>query len=172
MVAPGQPFTTVQTKRVADIVPVTFDWHDFLVNLRIIGGAVNVDYVWRPFRAQATGFQLRCTQAGVTSPLDTPLLMPRSADVVIDDGTVQWTSEPLSTASLRAIIGSYIYTLSSVDIVSTDGGNEDLIYTVFIGAGVSGLSYQVKHDIVLVNPTTVIATGEVKEAVAILPVQD
>lgn len=172
MVAAGQPVQTVATKRVADVVPITFDWHDFLLNSRILGGSVPVDYVFRPARAQATGFQLRCTTAGVTSPLDTPLPVMRAAGIVIDDGTVQWTSEVLSNASLRAVISTYTYTLSSQDIVSTDAGNEDLIYTVFIGAGLSGEEYEISHDIVLVNPTTLIATGEAKEAVAVLPVQD
>lgn len=172
MAAPGQPFVTVLAKRVADVVPVTFDWHDFLASQRIIGGQVALGYVFRPLRAQATGYQLRCTTAGISSPLDTPLIMPRNAGVVIDDGTVQWTSEVLSTASLRAIISSYAYSLSSGSIVSTDGGNQDFIYTVYIGAGVSGQSYNVKQDITLASVSTSIPTGEVKEAVAILPVQD
>lgn len=173
MVSPGQPVQTVLTKRSADVVPITFDWHDFLLNNRVIGGAVAVDYVFRPVRAQATGYQLRCTTAGVTSPLDTPLPAVRGAGIVIDDGTVQWTSEAVSTASLRAAIGSYTYSISPTDTaVLTDSGNEDLIYTVFVGAGVSGETYEIKHDIVLVNAISLVATGEQKEAIAVLPVQD
>lgn len=173
MTSPGQPVQTVATKRVADVVPITFDWHDYLLNNRIIGGAVTVDYVFRPVRAQATGFQLRCTTAGVTSPFDTPLPAVRSAGLVIDDGTVQWTSEVLSTASLRGVIGTYTYTsVPNTDLVLTDSGNEDFIYTTFAGAGLSGSSYQIKHDVTLVNATTSVPTGELKEAVAILPVQD
>lgn len=178
MTSPGQPYTTVTTKRTFDIVPVTFDWHDFLANQRQPGFAVPLDYVWRPLRIIATGLQYRCTQAGVSSPLDTPgIFWPRTVGAVTDDGTAQWTAEPLTIESLRAIIGSYTYTESAVPpgsgaVTSVDAGSEDLVYATLVGAGTSGESYRVKMEIILIDSVTTAATGEKKEAVAVLPVQD
>jgi hypothetical protein len=178
VVAPGQPYQTVATKRTYDVVPVTFDWHDFLLNPRPQGQAVAIDYVWRPTRALATGIQYRCTQEGVTSPLDTnSILWPRDDGAVTDDGTAQWTSEEISNASLRALIGSYTYTGTVQPpgvgtVTTTDAGSDDLIYSAYVGGGTSGENYLISHEIVLVDVVTAVATGEKKEAIGYLPVQD
>lgn len=178
MTSPGEPYTTVKTKRTYDVVPVTFDWHDFLANQRQPGFEVPLQYVWRPLRAVATGIQFRCTQAGVSSPLDTAsIIWPRTIGSVVDDGTAQWTAEAISNDSLRALVGTFTYSYTVVGtgsgtVVVTDAGSEDLVYAALIGGGTSGSSYAIKMQIVLIDVITTVPTGEDKEAVAVLPVQD
>jgi len=173
MASPGQPYVTVKTKRVADTVPVSFDWHDYLINARPVGSQVNVGYVWRFARSSTTNMQYRCTLAGETSPkADSKLDWPKSAGIEVDDGTALWTSEVLSNDSLRADIASYAYSSVPSGPTLTDGSHNDFIYTVLVAGGTSGTSYKIKHNVDLGDPDTLTPTMEEKEAVAVLPVQD
>jgi hypothetical protein len=165
MPSPGQPYVTVETKRSYDQVPIPFDYHDWLANQRVAGAAVALDFVIRPLRANATGMQYRCAVAGVTAPVDSSTMTwPQAAGVAFDDGSAEWISEALDDSSFRSTVASQAYVIPN-GVASTDAGNNDKIYVVLIGGGISGQSYNIVCDVVLVN-------GEHKEAVAILPVQD
>lgn len=162
---PGAPYVEVPAKRSFDEVPVEVDWHDYLARLRRPGSAVAANDVVRPLRSQATGLQYRATSNGVTSRRPTASLSwPTQIGGTLRDGSVTWTAEPVSTASLRT-------TITADDWPSVAGlsfgaeVNSDLRYVLMVGGGSNGVVYEVKHQVTLAN-------GEDKEAVAVLPVRD
>jgi hypothetical protein len=163
-ITPGAPVTPVPSKRSFDVVPVTFDWHDFLAAQRTPGAAVALDFVFRPLRAQATGLQYRCTVAGVASGA-AAINLPTVLGGTVVDGGVTWTAEALSDASMRTTITGSAYSEPSNTLTLEDSGVADFVYTVLAGGGSSGREYKISHEVEL-------QSGESKEAIAILPVKD
>lgn len=162
---PGAPYQEVEAKRSFDNVTVSVDWHDYLINLRLPGTAVTIGYTMRPRRADATGLQYRCTRAGVTSKGPwTRVNWPRVEGVTVRDGSVDWIAEAITVASLRSTIQTQAFPTVSGLTLSSQSDN-DLVYTTKAAGGLSGASYPIKHQIQLAN-------GEIKEGIAILPVQD
>lgn len=158
----GQPVVDLKAKRSFDEVPVTFDWHDFLVRLPERGKAYAVNDRVRLPRARSTGLQYRCTTGGVTGKSEPR--WPTVSGGTVNDGTVIWTAEAIDANSLRTTISSDDYVLDT-GITEGSSSNADLKYTVLVSGGVSGQEYRVKHQIICAN-------GEDKEAVGILPVRD
>ena len=163
MPTPGAPYIIVPNVRSWDQVPISFDWHDFLINVRQPGGAVALNDTIRPPRAQATGMQLICTQAGVSSAA-TSIQWPLKVGAMVNDGTVIWTSEPCDDTSMRTDIASHTFDPDS-PVVCTDLGTYDYVISCRIADGVSANTYDVRCRIVCVN-------GDNKEAVAVVTVQD
>ncbi len=160
----GQPYVRVQAKRSFDEVPVEVDWHDYLVRQRRPGTAYNAGDRVRPLRKDATGLQYNCTTAGVTS--GKPLVRwPTVAGGTVTDGTVVWTAEAVTSASLRTTIASEDWSASAGVVLGAESSS-DLRYIVMVGSGVSGQTYTVTHRV------TLALNSEDKEAVAVLPVQD
>lgn len=161
----GAPYGRVDEKRSFDNVPIAIDWHDYLVNRREPGSLAALNFTFRPPRALATGLQYKITTAGVLSnkPFG-QIRWPTTAAGIVADGTAAWTAEAISTTSLRS-------TISNDDWPAVDGvtlgteSNADLRYTVLVAGGSDGNDYELKHRITL-------ATGELKEGVAVLPVRD
>lgn len=161
----GQPYVEVDPKRSFDEVPIEVDWHDFLARRRRAGTAYASADTIRPLRAQATGLQYRCTTAGVTSGLPTDRIRwPTTVGATVQDGSVVWTAEAMSTTSLRTTISSDDWPAVAGLTLGAES-NSDLRYQVLVAGGTSGQSYSVKHQVTLAN-------GEDKEAVAVLPVAD
>ena len=161
----GAPYGVVAPKRAFDDVPIEVDWHDYLANTRQPGMAYSADARVRPLRADATGLQYRCTTAGVTSGQPSARLRwPTTAGGTVTDGSVVWTAEALTSASLRTTISSSSWPAVN-GLTIADQGSVDLKHSANVAGGKSGQRYEVKHRVTLAN-------GEDKEAVAILPVQD
>lgn len=165
MAVHGAPYTQVAAKRSYDAVPIPFDWHDFLANQRVAGAYYPLGYTFRPFRAEATGLQYTCIQAGVTDGQVASLNLEIANGSKIYDGQVVWQAEPLDATSMRATIQSYQY-VTDTGVTAVDDGVNDYVYTAVVSGGVSGTSYQIKHQVTLSDPP------EQKEAVAVLPVSD
>jgi hypothetical protein len=163
----GAPAGEAEPKRVADKVPLRVDWHDYLINTREPGKAVAQNYVFRPPRARATGFEYKCTTAGVTSQKEFfGIPWPRTAAGAVTDGSVVWTAQAISTSSLRATVASDAWT-ADTGLTLSDQSNTDLIYTTYAAAGTNGERYEVKHAITLSG-----SPAEVKEALILLPVRN
>lgn len=161
----GQPAKEVLAKRPADKVPIDVDWHDFLINERMPGVAIAVNYVVRPRRATATGLEYKCTTAGVTSfvPYER-ILWPKVAAQTITDGSVVWTAQAVSASSLRATISGNVWTFDS-GVNKSNESNADFVYTAFADGGSNGQIYSLRHVVTL-------SSSEVKEALILLPVSD
>jgi hypothetical protein len=162
-IAKGAPYVEVDPKRSFDEVAIEVDWHDYLIRTRLAGTAYSVNDRVRPLRRDATGLQYRCSTAGVTSGKPS-VRWPTVSGGTVTDGTVVWTAEAVTSASLRT-------TISTEDWPAVTGltlgaeSNADLRYQVLVDGGVSGQTYEVRHQVVMAN-------GEEKEAVAVLPVRD
>jgi hypothetical protein len=163
MTNPGQPFVIGDPVRSYDEVPISYDFHDFLLNVRTPGAAVALNFAIRPPRSAATGFQWVCIQGGRTG-FRTTFPWPQGTGAVFVDGSAIWNSAPVDDTSLRTLINTLTIVADS-PVTTIDLGIVDLIETVLATAGPSGASYQVKCRIVCVNQ-------EKLEAVMVLPVQD
>lgn len=159
----GAPYAEVEPKRSFDEVPIAVDWHDYLANFREAGTAYASGYRVRLPRRYATGLQYQCTTPGVTSGKPN-VRWPTLVGGTVTDGTVVWTAEAMSTQSLRTTIASDDWPAVAGLTLGTESNN-DLRYQVLVDGGTSGQTYEVKHQVILAN-------GEEKEAVAVLPVQD
>jgi hypothetical protein len=163
MLTPGQPYITGETARSYDDVPVSYDWHDFLMNVRTPGADVILNFAIRPPRAKATGFQWLCTTAGLTSGLAL-LDWPTGMGEVIEDGSVVWTSVAVDATSFRTTIATVTLDLDA-PLTYSDRGVVDYIETILVSGLISGTSYLLRCDVVCAN-------GDKKQAVLVLPVQD
>jgi hypothetical protein len=161
----GAPYLEVKAKRSFDDVPVEVDWHDYLANVRRLGSAYQVNDLVRPLRQFATGLQYRCTVAGITSGRKySEIRWPTVVGGTVTDGTVTWTAEALSNGSLRSTIASNTWP-AVAGLTLSGAASLDLRYVTRVAGGVSGTSYDIKHQVTL-------ASGEDKEAVIVLPVRD
>jgi hypothetical protein len=158
----GQPYQRVDAKRTFDNVEVSFDWHDYLANKWSAGVAVSINSCIRRNRELSNGQQLRALNDGVTG--HRPIPWPRVAGISVPDGSVTWISEEISSASLRTAIADSVFP-DVDDLVLSAEANTDLVYRVVVDGGVSGRSYEIRHQVTFAN-------GEEKEAVAVLPVRD
>jgi hypothetical protein len=159
------PYGSVDPKRSFDKVPVTFDWHDYLLNARPLGVLVAVDFCIRPPRKQATGYQLRCVKSGTTSG-SSSFKWATVLNQTIQDGTATWKAELLTNESLRSTIQTATQVSEPSGLTLSAASPADLVYTVYADEGVSGTSYEIRHQITLAN------NREEKEGVAVLLVQD
>lgn len=157
--------SVLQPKRSSETIRIGVDWHDFLASQRQPGSAVALSAVIRPARKRATGLQYRCTTAGVTSGVPTDRLRwPAAVGAALADGTVVWTAEAMTDASLRT-------TISASDWPAVDGltfgaqTSSDLIYTLLVSGGASGQTYDIEHEITCAN-------GELEEQVMRLTIED
>lgn len=143
--------TEIEAKRSDEAVSVSVDWHDFLANLRKVGAAVASGVIIRLSRARATGLQYRCTTAGTTSGQPTERLRwPSTAGQTLTDGSVVWTAEAMSDASLRTTISANNWPAVTGLTFGTTS-NADLIYTLLVSGGMSGQTYDIEHEITCVN---------------------
>lgn len=141
----------IAPKRSGETVAIKVDWHDFLANQRQPGAIVASGAIVRPTRKRATGLQYRCTTAGTTSGQPTDRLRwPRTSAATLTDGTVVWTAEAMTDASLRT-------TISANDWPAVAGltfgavSNADLVYTLLVSGGTSGQTYDIEHEITCAN---------------------
>lgn len=158
----GQPYQLVDAKRSFDNVEVSFDWHDFLASKWAPGITISINSCIRLTRSQSKGLQFRAMSDGVTGRRVPN--WPSAAASVVADGSVTWVAEAITTASLRT-------TIVDSDFPSVDGitlsspADTDLVYRILVAGGTDGQTYEVQHQVVLAN-------GEEKEGVAVLPVLD
>lgn len=160
----GAPYIEVPAKRVADDVPVQFDWHDYLANDWKPGRNYPMSERVRPLRASATGFEYEVTTAGQSGAIRPRF--PGSLGATVQSGSAVFTARAITDASLRATIASSSFP-SVTGVTLADQSSDDLVYTVYVSGGTSGHRYEIKHQITLSN-----APGEIKEGVAVLPVFD
>jgi hypothetical protein len=163
----GAPVGEVDAKRVADKVPIRVDWHDYLINTREPGKSVALNYVFRLPRALATGFEYKCTKAGVTSARPSSAIKwPSAPAAAVSDGDVTWTSQAMSANSLRATVSSDVWT-ADTGLTLSDQSAADLVHTTYVAGGIDGGEFEVKHRITLTG-----SPAEIKEALILLPVRD
>lgn len=161
----GGPYQIVLALRSWDNDWIGLDWHDYLIKLRSAGKYVQVGDVFRPKRDQATGMQYRCTVAGYTLGVDfQSLRWPKQAGLTIIDGAATWTAEAVSTTSLISTVSSATW-IPPAGVTHSNPFSDDLRYLVMFTGGISGSSYDNKHQLVLAN-------GQKKEGVVVVPVQD
>lgn len=141
----------ISPKRAGETVAIKLDWHDFLANQRQPGTAVASGAIVRPARRRATGLQYRCTTAGVTSGQPTDRLRwPTTAAATLTDGSVVWTAEAMTSASLRTSVSADDWpTVTGLTFGTTS--NADLIYTLLVSGGTSGQTYDIEHEITCAN---------------------
>lgn len=162
----GAPYGRTPPKRSYDKVLVNMDWHDYLANLWQPGLYYATGMVVRPRRADATGFQYRCIDDGVSDRSEPQ--WSGTAGATIQDGSAIWVAEEISEASLRTLVSTNTWSCDSgsPSVVTLGTGTvTDLVFSVLVGGGYNGYEYEVKHRIVCAN-------GEEKEGIAVVPVQD
>lgn len=158
----GQPYQRVDAKRSFDSVPVSFDWHDYLASKWAPGITVTINSRIRQIRSQSNGLQLRAMNDGVTGRR--PFTWPKTVGDTVTDGSLQWEAEAIDSSSLRTFIATSEF--PAVDGVTFGlPASNDLVYQVMVDGGTSGQEYKIRHQVVLAN-------GEEKEGVAVLPVLD
>lgn len=153
----------VDPKRVFSRVPIQVDWHDFLARVWQPGSVFSVGEVIRQKRANSAGYELECTQAGVSG--SRTLVWPQDIGRSLSEGSVRWVSRNLTAESFRTTILTSAWTSDPPGLTLSDESISDFIYTVFVDDGHSGVTYDVVHSIIL-------ADGEEMQAVARLPVRD
>lgn len=158
----GEPYVTVEPKRAYDNVPIQVDWHDYLARVWQPGVAQAASTAIRLPRAQSTGLQYRALTGGVTSRRQPR--WPRVVGGQVSDAQVTWVAEAITPDSLRTSISADGWA-PVTGLVFGASTFADLIFTQYVDGGVSGQTYEVKHQIVCAN-------GEEKEAVALLLVED
>lgn len=154
----------VDPKRAAEKVPVQFDWHDYLANVREPGITVPAGHRFRFKRKdpRSTGLEYEVTTAGRTGGR-VPTYPTVIGDMVLD-GSCILTARALTSASVRGTIGTSEF--PSVDgLTLTDETNDDLVYTIWVAGGIVGQTYEVVHRATLNG-----LAGETIEAVAKLTV--
>lgn len=158
----GGPYVRVEPKRSFDKVPIQIDWHDYVARLWRPGAAFATGTRIRPSRSRATGLQYNASVGGVTG--SRPPVFPKVSGATVVDGSVTWTAEAVSSASLRTTIADDEW--PTVDGVSlSDEQSGDFVYEIMVDGGTSGQEYEIAHQVTLAN-------GEEKEGVVVLPVQD
>lgn len=160
----GSPYLQAEAKRSWDVLRYGIDWHDWLARLWAPGRAFATGTVVRLKRgvSYGQGLQFRATTGGVTGGKEPR--WPQSAGLSIPDGTVVWTTEAQSVASLEATItDSQWPTVTGVTLASPL--TDDLRTTILVSAGTDGQTYSLLNQITL-------STGERKEGVLVLPVLD
>lgn len=163
MTSPGQPFITGDVARSYDEIPVSYDWHDFLLNVRTPGAGVALNYAVRPPRNAATGYQWVVVTPGRCGFKNT-IFWPIGLGMIFHDGTAVWASALVDDTSLRTTISTLTIDCDS-PVSFVDLGIVDLIETILVTGGASGSQYDIRCDIICAN-------GEKKQAVLVLPVQD
>lgn len=158
----AEPYQCVEAKRSFDKVPVLFDWHDLLASKWAKGITVSGGLRIRLTRAQSRGFQFRALNDGVTGRREPN--WPRISGAEVDDGGVTWIAEPVDVLSLRTSIATSAFPAVTGLTLSAES-NQDLVYSVTVAGGDSGSTYEIRHQVILAN-------GEEKEGVAVLPVAD
>lgn len=154
----------VDPKRSGDKVPVQFDWHDYLADVWAPGITVPAGRRFRFHRRdpRSTGLEYEVTVAGRTG--GRVPMFPTAIGQAVVDGSATLTARAMTAGSLRGTIGTSSF--PSVDGVTLSGEiNEDLVYTIWVAGGVDGQTYEILHNVTLNG-----VVGEVKGAVALLPV--
>lgn len=155
----------VDPKRAAEKVPVQFDWHDYLANVRVSGVTLPAGHRFRFKRADPrnTGLEYEVTTAGTTG--GRVPAFPRVIGQTVVDGSCVLTARALSSASLRGTIGTSAF--PPVDgLTLSDELSDGLVYTIWVAGGSVGETYEVVHRATLNG-----VVGELVEAVARLLVQ-
>ncbi len=131
--------------------PLTFDWLADCINVRRSGVDYEIDEVTRP--SVASGYQFRCTTAGTTNGSREPKWKNYITEGdTVQDGSVVWTVELLTTESLTRTITTSVWvtddsslTADDDDIVSTAGEQSTF---AFISGGVVDTTYLVTNHVV------------------------
>jgi hypothetical protein len=157
------PQITVEAKRSFAVVPVGFDWHDYLALVWSPGRKVFLGEKIRLRRNRSRGLQFRCTTAGVTGFRE-PVWPIAITESPIRDGTAVWTPESVAADSLRTtIVDSQWPDVSGLTL--SNAHDADLRYMIHAGGGESGQIYEITQQVTFAN-------GERDEGIALLPVVD
>ena len=137
----------IDPKRPYEELTIKMDWYEQLAIQRRTEVQVSLNECFRPVRTpQSSGVQYRCTVAGYTSglPFDR-IRWPKSGTV--QDGSVTWTAEPMSVASLRWPITLNEWVVPAGLIRGADATGDWITYQILIGGGVAGQTYDIIHRI-------------------------
>ncbi len=157
------PHETLEAKRSFSIVPVGFDWHDYLALTWGAGRSVQSGEKVRLKRSRSRGLQFRCSIAGVTGSREP--VWPIADGGIVTDGSVEWTAEPVAADSLRTTITGSNWIDVSGALTLDSPHDADLRYLIQVGGGFSGQVYEIRQQVTFAN-------GEQDEGVAFLPVID
>jgi hypothetical protein len=158
----GRAWARLDPVRPARGVRVGVDWHDALARLWPgPGRAVAADTVIRPARLAATGRQYRATTGGVTGAAEPR--WPSANAATVRDGSVVWTAEEISGASLARTISTQAWE-PATGVTYSGASNSDLVYSVLAEGAEDGKDYQLVHAVEL-------SDGQEDAAAVILPVR-
>lgn len=160
--AARRPSVCVPPKRSYAVVPVGFDWHDFLALTWSPGREFIVGEAIRFPRIRARGLQMRCIGAGVSGFREP--LWPRMSGQSLTEGSVTWRAEAITDDSLRTTITSSTWP-PVLGLTFTGERNADLRYLIDVGGGSNGQSYEILEQVSFAN-------GERDEGVILLGVED
>ena len=164
------PFLEV-FQAVGEKIRYKIDWEDWLAMLWEHGRAYTVgEYVrptlivsGRPMLAP-NGLQYRCTTGGGTA--HAPPVWPRTVAGTVTDGTVVWTAEAISSASLETTLSTSSWpavTGLTLTGASTDGQTASVV--VDTTSATSGVDYD------LVNVATM-ADGQIRRGTIRIKVRE
>jgi hypothetical protein len=159
----GRAWARLDPVRPARGVRVGVDWHDALA--RLWPGpsrAVAQDTVIRLARAHGKGgLQYRATTGGVTGSPEPR--WPREPSATVQDGSVVWTAEPRTSASLARTIATQAWEPQS-GVTFSAASNTDEVFSVLVEGAEDGKDYQLVHAVEL-------SDGQEDAAAVILPVR-
>ena len=108
-------------KTEAEAISIGFNLTDFCVNRAARREVYGLGETTRPPAELETGYEYECSTAGMTGPNE-----PNWDQATVNDGSVVWTRQPISNASLARTIGAVTWdgdtlTISDEQEVTTGG---------------------------------------------------
>lgn len=146
--------------KVGAKLPFFIDWEDAL-SVRWLGSGrfAVAGVIVRP--SQATGFQYLCSTPGYTGD-DEPAW---SASAPVSDGSVVWTPEPVTTASLVSTIASSSWVVPIASGIGISGGALNGLVASIVADATSAIApgdYDLVNTITLADNTNRPGTWRLK----------
>lgn len=143
-------------------LPVEFDWTPACANTWAAGEVYGVNEVVRP--STYNGYEYKCTTAGQAAG-DSALepSWPVTVGGTVTDGSVVWTCQLISNASLAKTIATSVWdggalTVSGAVVVSTNGEQQT---AALVAGGTVGQTYTVENTVTFSDGTIDVAAVKV-----------
>lgn len=160
---PARKITTLYQDSAAKL-PVEFDWTPACANLWTAGEVYGVNEVVRP--STYNGYEYKCTTAGQAAG-DSALepAWPTTIAGTVTDGSVVWTCQAISNASLVKTIATSLWddggmTITGAVTVTTNGEQQT---AALVEGGTVGQTYTIENTVTFSDGT--VDVGVVKVTV-------